>query len=904
MHCSSCRSVLGDDDAFCGFCGALAHPNLCPMCHRPNGPAASFCVHCGSTLFGAAKPDTQHARLRPSNERKYVTMLCADLFRSTDLIEGLDPEDAIALLEPSLAAMRAAVRQFRGVVSKEQGDGVVALFGAPVADDGHAVLACHAALELVRRIELLDAPKTRVRVGLHSGYVVTRTINGDYSSIYEAGGPAAHLVSRIEQEAEPGQIYVSESCRELAEGYLIFLPLASKRLKGFSHPVPIYRLTGISGLRRWHVRMARGVSQFVGRSAERSVLERAALDTASGLGQIVSIVGEPGVGKSRLVHEFVDALEKEVWRTVEAETAPTSVEIPYATTKAIILSLLENESSTPVERSPPHFTPDIPADFSRRRRAAINAVLEQPIDDPEWDGLDPQLRRREIIEGCRALIERLTTQRRTVILLEDLHWIDDASKAVIEAVISVADRNEVLILLTSRTVSEWLKDAKVTLLPLTPLDHDAARILVDVLFGQSDDLNDLKIRVLRHTGRVPLFIEEVSRRLMEIGAVVGDPGHLTLGKPMDELGIPPTVQGVIAARIDQLPKREKALLQLVSGIGNRAEVSLVLAVADMSKDDAHDALRFLDAAGLLRETPLIPIHAYEFRHDLVREVASESILQHERIQLHERILSALERTSADRVEEFSESLSYHAVRGKVWAKAASYAHLAARKCLARSAMADATRYFEVAVDAADRLPASVQREAHAIDLRLEARRAFSPFGKLQRWLELSTEAELRAMAISDGTRALAAAAVRAAAMNFYNTPSEAIAAGELAVQQAERLGAIEWLGYAEYELGQAYQTAGYFRRAEQYLGRASDRLARQGAQVPFGSTVSLSLLCCMMKSIAHASIGEADEALACQESGSRPRERESTTVRCHCRKLWPRILSAQMGRPQRGMHNA
>ena len=726
-------------------------------------------------------------------------------------------------------------------------------------------MACHAALELVRRVELLAAPKTQVRVGLHSGYVVTHTINGDYSSIYEAGGPAAHLVSRLEQAAEPGQIYVSELCRELAEGYLTFLPLASKRLKGFSHPVPTYRLTGISGLCRWHVRTARGVSKFVGRSAERAILERAVHDTVSGLGQIISIVGEPGVGKSRLVHEFVDALEREDWRTVEAETAPTSLEVPYATTKAIILSLLEKGPSTAVEHSP-RFSPNIPADFSRRWHAAINAVLEQPIDDPEWDELDPQLRRREIIESCRALIERIATQRRTVILLEDLHWIDDASKAVIQAVISIADRNKILILLTSRSDStpEWLTDAKVTLLPLKPLDDDAARTLVDFLFGQSDDLNDLKIRVLRHTGRVPLFIEEVSRRLIEIGAVTGDPGRLTLGKPVDELGIPPTIQGVIAARIDQLPKREKGLLQLVSGIGIRTEVPLLLAVADIAQAELRDALRFLDMAGLLRETALIPIHTYEFPHDLVREVAYGSILQHDRIRLHERILYALEKTSDNRIEEFSELLSHHAVRGKVWTKATFYAHMAAQKCLARSAMADATRYFEIAVDAADRLPASLEREVRAIDLRLEARRAFSPFGKLQRWLELSAEAERRAVAIADETRALAAAAVRAAAMNLYDTPSEAITAGELAMQQAERLGSIEWLGYAEYGLGQAYQTAGYFRRAEQCFGRASARLAQQGAQVPFGSAVSLSLLCCMMKSIAHASIGEADEAQACQ----------------------------------------
>jgi class 3 adenylate cyclase len=262
VNCSACRSVLEINDTFCKVCGASVKRDLCPTCHLPNSPGASFCVHCGSRLFQTGAIDARHTDLQPSNERKFVTLLCADLLRSTDLIEGLDPEEAIALLEPALAAMRAAIRQFRGIVSKELGDGLVALFGAPVADDGHAILACHAALELVRGVELIEVPKTQVRVGLHSGYVVTHTINGDFSSIYEAGGPAAHLVNRIEQSAEPGHIHVSESCRELAEGYLKFLPLAPRRLKGFSNPVPLYRLTGVSGLLRWHVREARGTSNL------------------------------------------------------------------------------------------------------------------------------------------------------------------------------------------------------------------------------------------------------------------------------------------------------------------------------------------------------------------------------------------------------------------------------------------------------------------------------------------------------------------------------------------------------------------------------------------------------------------------------------------------------------------
>lgn len=813
--------------------------------------------------MSAGGSDSHHSMHQPLNERKLVTILCADLFRSTDMIERLDPEEAIALLEPALIAMRRAIRQFRGIVSKEQGDGIVALFGAPLADDDHAVIACHAALELVRSVGQLEAPKAQVRVGLHSGYVVAHTVHGEFSSIYEAGGPAAHLVNRIEQAAEPGQIYVSDSCRELAEGRLDFLPLAARQLKGFSQPIQLYRLMDVSGSFRWYARAARGTSKFVGRVAERTVLEHAARDALSGPGQIVAVVGEPGIGKSRLVHEFADSLDG--WRVIEAEAAPPMLARPYATIRAILLSLLGSESGKSVEPAS-WLHQAVPADFPLSWRTAIDAVLGQPIEDPTWSELDPRSRRHAIMKACRWLIQRTTAQERTAIILEDVHWIDEASDAVLEAIISVAEQKDTLFILTSRSevLPRWLNEKSVRHLSLKYLDHKSAETLLDALLGRAPNLENLKIKVLQHTGNVPLFIEEVVRRLIETGVVTGGRNHYTLSGPIDQLGIPPTIQGVIAARIDRLPRREKPLLQVIAAIGIRADVSLISAVATVSTEHIGELLRSLEAAGLLLESDTTPARSYEFPHDLIREVAYESILQSDQIQLHQRILSALELPSERQAEDISESLSYHAMRGKVWSKAASYSHLAAQKCLARSALADATRYFEMSIDATDRLASSVQRETQAIDLRLEARRAFAAYGKLQRWLEISAEAEDRAAAIADEARVLAAGAVRAAAMNFYNTPAEAISAGELAVRRAERLGAVEWLSYTDYGLGQAYQTAGYFRRAEQRFASALDRLSRPEARVPFGSTTSLSLLCFMMKSIAHTSLGEFDQAQLCQ----------------------------------------
>src|SRR5262245_18794439 len=314
VTCQVCLSTLKAGDLFCSSCGA-AVPDRPVM-----GPRAL----------------AVEARGRIAGERKYLTVLCADLQRSTDLISDLDPEEAITRLEPALVAMRTAVRRNRGIVSKEGGDGLIALFGAPHADDNHAVMACHAAVELVRRIKLLNDPALLVRVGLHSGYVVTHTIEADLSSIYEAGGPAVHLVKRFESAAQAGQILVSESCQNLSAGLVTFNSLPPRRMEGFPAPVPCYELIEISGLSRWRARSTKGLSSFVGRAEETALLERAAQEAARSSGQAVAVVGTAGVGKSRVAHEFVEGLRQKDWQLLEAECNPLDQAVPYSLLKKLL----------------------------------------------------------------------------------------------------------------------------------------------------------------------------------------------------------------------------------------------------------------------------------------------------------------------------------------------------------------------------------------------------------------------------------------------------------------------------------------------------------------------------------------------------------------------------------------
>ncbi len=647
MSCQVCLSTLKAGDLYCSSCGAVV----------PEHPA---------------KPQVAEVHGRIAGERKYLTVLCADLQRSTDLISELDPEAAISRLEPALVAMRVAVRRNRGIVSKEGGDGLIALFGAPHADDNHAVMACHAAVELVRRVNLLNDPALRVRVGVHSGYVVAHVIEADFSSIYEAGGPAVHLVKRLESAAQASQILVSESCQSLSAGLVTFNALPPKRLEGFSAPVPCYELVEISGLTRWRARSTKGLSSFVGRAEEISLLERAAQDVGSS-GRIIALVGTAGIGKSRMVHEFVGALRQKDWQVLEAEGNPLEQAVPYALVKKLLQSALRAGNIAPADRPELPEGP-VPA-HSDLWPAALCAVLDQPVSDPRWHDLEPLLRRRVINDAVCHTIDRVVSTRPTILVLEDLHWIDSQSETVIEALMSLAARRPLLILLTWRTEDTpgWLARLDVRRIWLRSLDVSSANALLDDLLGTAPRLDALKDHILRHTGQVPLFIEEVARQLINRGVLEGDASRFAAKAPWDALEIPPTVQGVIASRIDRLSKEDKALLQLASVVGPRISPALLAAVTGMPVAQLQGRLWSLEILDFLVESRWLAAPEYEFAHDLIREVAYDSILRAQREELHRRILTAMEASSPGREEDVAEALCHHAVQARDWVKADHYA---------------------------------------------------------------------------------------------------------------------------------------------------------------------------------------------------------------------------------------
>ncbi|MET4325543.1 class 3 adenylate cyclase/tetratricopeptide (TPR) repeat protein [Bradyrhizobium sp. i1.15.2] len=837
MHCFTCQSTITPGDSWCAKCGAAVR-------HR----------------------------VEPDSERRFVTILRADVIDSTGLVAELEPEEAVSRLEPALAAMRGAVRQFGGIVSKELGDGVAAVFGAPIADDNHAPLACHAAIELVRRVAGLGDAGLQVRIGLHSGHVVAYMVASEFSKVYEIGGAAQHLAARLEAAAEANQIYVSEACQQLADGHVRFDFLGRKALRGFAEPLPVYRVMGASDLSSWRVRRARSISRFVDRTVERALLRRTA-DNAGSSRQTVLLLGDAGIGKSRLAHEFAQDLKAAGWRLIDAECSPNLQGAPFSTLKRVLLSIFETTAREMGSARDPR------SDLPVIEQCAVEAVLDLPISHPQWDELEPHARGRAISDASCAIVGSVARHQRTVLLIEDLHWIDRASDTVVAALSSLQAAG-LLVLLTSRPdgMPFWVARCQAEVVAMRPLDNDSSRDMLGDMLGSSDNA-DLKDRIISHTANVPLFIEEVCRGLKDNGTLRGQWGDLALVRPIDELGIPTSIQGVIAARLDRLARPERQILQIAATLGRRSSEAILRSVAALPEDVFQTSLAALDRVDLLVRIDSELESVLEFRHDMVRQVTYESMVEKVRESIHSRILSALE--SDGRKSSDSDELCYHATRAKDWDRSFVHGRAAAQKCLARSAFSDAATYFQTAMKSLDMMPTGPSREARAIDVRIEARSAFMASGLVAEWFELGREAERRANVIDDTARKIAAMTVRAAAQNFYGTPIEAVATGEQIVSLAEHGGDLGWLNVALYGLGQAYFLAGRYREAERTVARACYRLEGPNADAPKSTMPKyVLLLCCMMKSFTHTVMGEFDlaeqlqqQAAAIAEETGRPYDR-------------------------------
>ena len=727
MRCSNCGSENPGEKKFCGDCGApLA--NRCQKCNAENAPGKRFCGDCGAALAVnaptsrtkqlaappteteiCATPEQADAPTLADGERKAVTALFADIKGSIELMEDLDPEDARRVVDPALRLMMDAAHRYDGYVVQSSGDGVFALFGAPSAHEDHPQRALLAALRMQQEIKKLAgslraegrAP-IQIRIGLNTGEVVVRPIRtGKRNVEYTPIGHTANLASRMQTLAEPGSVVASEATFRLCDGYFTFRALGPARIKGISERVNVYEATGLGVLRTRLQRSAgRGLTKFVGREREMDAMRRA-LDLAKqGHGQIVAAIGEAGLGKSRLFYEF-KATAQSGCLVLETFSVSHGKASPYLP----IIEFLNNYFEIEAE------------DDARKRREKITGkvlTLDRMLEDAlpylfallgveeTFDALaqmDAQARTRRTLDGIKRILLRESLNQPLLLMFEDLHWIDAQTQALLDLLADAIANARVLLLVNYRPEYRhgWGSKTYYAQLRLDPLGQESAEELLGALLGDDAALQPLRRLIIEKTHGNPFFMEETVQVLLDEGVLVRN-GAITLTKPLSELGIPPTVQAILAARIDRLPPDEKDLLQTLAVMGKEFPLGLVRQVTGESDDELDRMLGDLQLSEFIFEQPALPDVEYSFKHALTLEVAYNSVLTERRRALHERIGAAIESIYARRLDDHLAELAHQYHRAGNPEKAIEYLRRAGEQAAAQGADSGAIAQLGAALE--------------------------------------------------------------------------------------------------------------------------------------------------------------------------------------------------------------
>jgi class 3 adenylate cyclase/tetratricopeptide (TPR) repeat protein len=766
-------------------------------------------------------------------ERKQVTVLFADLKGSMELLADRDPEEARQLLDPVLERMMAAVHRYEGTVNQVMGDGIMALFGAPLAHEDHAVRACYAALAMQATVKQYAAEVQRshgvpvqIRVGLNAGEVVVRTIGSDLQMDYTAVGQTTHLAARMEQMAMPGSILLTQAVLSLAEGYVQVTPLGPVPVKGLVAPLGVFELVGASGIRRrLQATAARGLTRFVGRDTEFAVLVQALERAGTGHGQVVAVVGEAGVGKSRLVYEFVHAHHTQGWRVLESPSVSYGKATPYFPVMDLLKRYCHVDDSDDPRTIQAKVTGQVlTLDATLQDTLpALLSLLEALPDDSSFRQLDPPQRRQRTLAALTRVLLRESQVQPLLLVFEDLHWIDTETQALLDRLVDSLPTARLLLLVNYRPEYQhgWGNKTFYTQLRLDPLPPASAEAFLQALLGEDPGLTPLQQLLIARTAGNPFFLEESVRTLIETGVLVGAQGAYRLTQAVPTIQVPATVQVVLAARIDRLPSEEKRLLQTAAVIGTEVSLPLLQTIAELSEEVLQRGLAHLQAAEFLYETRLFPDHEYTFKHALTHEVAYSSVLQERRRALHARIVEALEALAGGQVAEVAsgrspdqvEPLAHHALRGEVWAKALMYCRQAGEKAMARSAYREAIVYFEQALSALSHLPETRDTREQAIDLRLALRTPLIASGALGRILALLREAEALAQTLDDSRRLTQVSGFLSRHFHLMGAYDQAIALGQRVLVLATASGDVGGQALANLRLGAAYLAQGDYRRA-------------------------------------------------------------------------------------------
>jgi len=748
-RCPACEAENPPTNKFCGGCGGRLAA-ACPACGHANPPGQKFCGECGAALAGAPEPtaipppqtpayrDAAPAAYTPRHlaekilstraafegERKQVTVFFADVSGFTAMSERLDPEEVHAIMDRAFAVMLEAVHRYEGTVNQFLGDGVMAIFGAPIAHEDHPHRALRAALAIQKGLRPLKRElreslgvKFKVRIGINTGPVVVGAIGTDLRMDYTAIGDTTNLAARLMALAEPGQVVVSRNAQRLREGFFIFEDLGEFQVKGKTEPVHAYALLGeIPGRTRLEVSRARGLTPWAGRDAELGRLMEAYRRAAAGPGAIVLIAGEPGVGKSRLLYELLRRLEGSGLLELEATCVSHGRSMAYHPILGLVRRILELTDGMGSEETRGRIAERLaPLGLATEEAAMLlGHFLGLPVPEESLNRLSGQQLKERTQALLRALFLRASERQPVVLVVENLHWLDPSSEEVLTHLVAGVPGHPMLLLLSARPgfAAPWLDGPAVERIALEGLPAGEIHGMVQSLLrvtGVSDEL--LKVLVAKGEGN-PLYVEEILRQLQETGGLTVESGEARLSRA--DVRVPSTIHDIIAARVDRLAEPVKHTLQVAAVVGRHFSVTLLTRVAEANGHLAGH-LRDLQALDFVFLGAEEPEPTYTFKHALTQEVVYGTLLERRRRAYHAAVGAALEEIHAGRLDDFVELLALHFGRSPESEKAVDYAILAAERAQRRWATAEALAQFEAALKRLDAMPDTRATRLRRID---------------------------------------------------------------------------------------------------------------------------------------------------------------------------------------------
>lgn len=893
MICPQCRLENRDAAKFCRRCGVKLEI-ICRKCQALLTPDSVFCDECGTKVAGIAAivPSIDEKLIkiqkylpkgitdrilaqkdRIEGERKQVTVMFCDMAGFTPLLEQMDPESAYGIVDQVYELLIHKVHAYDGTVNEMTGDGIMALFGAPIALEDAPQRAIRSAIAIHREMarfsektgrNIEGIPSLKMRIGLHTGLVVVGAVGNDLRVEFKAVGDTVNLASRMEGLAEPGTTYVTESTFKLTEGLFRFETIGEKSVKGRTTPVKVYRAIAPSSSRtRFDVSTERGLTPFVGRDREIELLLDGLDRCKTGRGQAISIVADAGMGKSRILYEFRKAVANENVTFLEGTCLSFSRAIVYHPIIDILkanFDIRHGDSGLQIINKVKSGLKELRTDQTATLPYLLD-LLSVKDGVAESVPLSPEAKKYRIFEALKQIVLNGSKLRPLVLAFENLHWIDKSSEEALKVLLDSVSGARVYLIFTYRPefVHTWGGRSYHSQINLNRLSNRETLMMITHLLRTEAYDQQIKSLVLEKTEGVPFFIEELINSLKDQNVIIKKKNAYVLSKDTRKAILPATIHDVIMARIDSLPDGAKELLQTGSVAGREFSHQLIETVTELSKDELLAHLSALKDSELIYDRGIYPRTSYIFKHALTQEVAYGNMLKKKRTQLHLKIGKALEKNCGDRLEECFEFLAHHCMLGEDWQRAFKFSQDAGLKAYSHSAYEQSQKYFEDALKALAKLPRNKSRIEQKIDLLFHMRSPLVSLGRHSEWGEWIRIAEPLAREIGDDAR-LANVLNYLSSLHWINGQHpESIELGKKALVYAEKAGHFSIQTATMMHLGIYFFNVGDYTKQIAIHQKVRDRLQGEAAYEQHGLASLPGALSRSMLALGLAELGRFDQ---------------------------------------------